>query len=107
MATHRIGNEPARNLLVQSNVKALQTLRELKSGELASQALTNGTTLTYADGAYAISADDKTAEELATIVTESRKDLLGRRETNRTSKASKAVEPAVEAPAAEPVAAEA
>ena len=97
MATHRIGNEPARNLLVQSNVKALQTLRELKSGEITSQALSNGTTLTYADGAYAISADDKTAEELAAIVTESRKDLLGRREANRTAKA--AAVPAVAAEA--------
>lgn len=97
MATHRIGNEPARNLLVQSSVKALQTLRELKSGALASQALSNGTTLTYADGAYHISADTKTAEELAAIVTESRKDLLGRRETNRTAKTAAPAEVPAEA----------
>jgi lipopolysaccharide export LptBFGC system permease protein LptF len=90
MATHRIGNEPARNLLVQSNVKALETLRNLKSGVLASQELSNGTTLTYADNAYSITAEDKTAEELAAIVTDSRKDLLGRRETNRAAKAVEA-----------------
>jgi lipopolysaccharide export LptBFGC system permease protein LptF len=89
MATHRIGNEPARNLLVQSSIKALETLRNLKAGTTASQDLSNGTTLTYTEGAYFITAEDKTAEELATIVTESRKDLLGRRETNRTTKATK------------------
>lgn len=90
MATHRIGSEPARNLLVQSNVKALETLRNLKSGVAASQALSNGTTLTFADEAYHISADDKTVEELAAIVTESRKDLLGRRDVNRATKGAKA-----------------